>query len=501
MAVWVSNSQKLFLPPNPVSKVLHTDTYVKRTSVFCHAGSDRLLTVGNPFFSILDEDQKTVKVPKVSSNQYRVFRVSLPDPNQFAFAERPTHDPEKERLVWGLRGMDVGRGQPLGIGVTGHPLFNRFSDVENPGKYQDKAQPKDSRQNVGFDAKQTQVLIVGCTPAMGEHWESAPACNGAVKGSCPPLELRNTVIQDGDMLEIGYGAMDFRNLSRNRSDAPLDIILSISKYPDYLKMSKEASGDSMFFFARREQEYIRHFFTREGKVGEDVPEALMYPADDSQPQKTNLGTPVYYGAPSGSLTSSDSQIFNRPYWLQRSQGLNNGICWLNQLFVTVGDTTRGTNMTISVSNEADPEKYDSSKFSVYLRHTEEFELSFIFQLCIVPLTPDVIAQLHSLNPLILDKWNIGLQPPTATLLEDKYRYIDSLATRCPSKVPPKPSEDPYSGLTFWMVDLTEKFSQDLDQFPLGRKFLAQSNLSTTRKRARSPSTSKSTRTVKKKKSK
>ncbi|ANW12185.1 L1 [Canis familiaris papillomavirus 18] len=500
MAVWVSNSQKLFLPPNPVTKVLHTDTYVRRTSVFCHAGSDRLLTVGNPFYSILAEDNVTVKIPKVSSNQYRVFRVVLPDPNQFAFAERPAHDPEKERLVWGLRGMDVGRGQPLGIGVTGHPLFNRYTDNENPGKYQQQmSQPKDSRQNVAFDAKQTQVLIVGCSPALGEHWSAARPCNGVKKkGECPPLELKNTYIQDGDMLEIGYGAMDHRGLSQNKSDAPLDTVFSITKYPDYLKMSKEASGDSMFFFARREQEYIRHFFSREGVVGEEVPKDLYFKPDGGE-QQNNFSTAVYYGAPSGSLTSTDSQIFNRPYWLQRSQGLNNGICWLNQLFVTVGDTTRGTNMTITVANE-EQSTYDSSKFTTYLRHTEEFELSFIFQLCVVPLTPDVLAHLHSLNPQILDKWNIGLQVPTATLLEDRYRYLDSLATRCPDKAPPAPETDPFSGYSFWMVDLSEKFSQDLDQFPLGRKFLAQSTLPQSRKRSRSPSST-SKRSVKRKKSK
>ncbi|AEP82740.1 L1 [Canis familiaris papillomavirus 9] len=500
MSVWVPNSQRLYLPPTPVSKVLSTDSYVTRTNVFCHAASDRLLTVGNPFFEILADDDVTVKIPKVSSNQYRVFRVTLPDPNQFAFSERPTHDPDKERLVWGLRGLDVGRGQPIGIGVTGHPLLSRFTDNENPSKYSGvEKQPKDSRQNVAFDTKQTQLLIVGCSPAIGEHWSPARACNGTKKGDCPPLELKNTVIQDGDMLEVGFGAMDFRSLSRNRSDAPLDVILSISKYPDYLKMSKEASGDSMFFFARREQEYIRHFFSREGKVGEPVPSSLYFPGDSGQ-QQEKIGTAVYYGTPSGSLTSSDSQIFNRPYWLQRSQGLNNGICWLNQLFVTVGDTTRGTNMTITVSTNDVPTKYDSDNFMTYLRHTEEFELSFIFQLCIVPLTPEVLSHLHTVNPLILEHWNLGVQPPTATLLEDKYRFLDSLATRCPDKAPPKPSEDPFGGFTFWGVDLTERFSQDLDQFPLGRKFLAQSNISPTRKRIRSPSTSSSKkRTVKRKK--
>ncbi|AVZ46190.1 L1 [Chipapillomavirus 2] len=499
MAVWMPNSQKLFLPPAPVTRVLSTDTYVRRTNVFCHADSDRLLTVGNPYFSIVNsEDPSIIDVPKVSAHQYRVFRVSLPDPNNFAFTERPNHDPDKERLVWGLRGVDVGRGQPIGVGVTGHPLFNRMADSENPGKYAETPARKDSRQSVALDAKQTQLMIVGCAPALGEHWVKAAACNGAKKGDCPPIELRNTVIQDGDMMETGFGAMDFRALSVNKSDAPLDIVMSTCKYPDYLKMGKEASGDSMFFFARREQEYVRHFFSREGVSGESVPKDLFFPGDEDQAQKS-ISTQVYFGTPSGSLTSTDSQIFNRPYWLQRSQGLNNGICWLNQLFVTVGDTTRGTNMTITVTTDDSLQKYDASKFKTYTRHTEEFELSFIFQLCVVPLTPEVLAHLHTLNPAILDGWNLGINPPTSTILEDRYRFLESLATRCPAKAPPKESKDVYEGMTFWNVNLTERFSQDLDQFPLGRKFLAQSTIPPTRKRVRvSSGSSNPTKSVKRK---
>ncbi|ABU86871.1 major capsid protein [Canis familiaris papillomavirus 4] len=498
MAVWVPNSQKLFLPPPAVTKVLNTDAYIKRTNIFCHADTERLLTVGNPFFEILAEDDRTVKVPKVSSNQYRVFRISLPDPNAFAFGERPVHDPDNERLVWGLRGIDVSRGQPLGNGVTGHPLFNKLFDNENPAKINTK-EGKDARVSLAGDVKQTQVLIVGCAPAWGEHWNKTSPCGKVVKGECPPIELKNTVIQDGDMIDIGYGAMDFRSLSQNKSDAPLDIVRSICKYPDYLKMAKEATGDSMFFFARREQLYTRHFFSRDGESGEKIPEDLYIKGEQS---RMTPGTQVYFGTQSGSLTSSDSQIFNRAYWLQRSQGLNNGMCWLNQLFVTVGDTTRGTNMTFSIAT-SDNGDYDASNFKTYVRHSEEFELAFIFQLCVVPLSPEVLAHLHTLNPAILDRWNLGLQASTSSVLEDRYRFLASLATPCPDKVTVKEPEDPYAGYSFWSVDLSERFSQDLDQFPLGRKFLAQSNLSTqrsVRKRARSPSTPRTPRkTVKRRK--
>ncbi|AEP82747.1 unnamed protein product [Canis familiaris papillomavirus 10] len=472
MSLWTPNSQKIYLPPTPVTKVLNTDDYVKRTNIYCHAHSERLLLVGHPYYEIKDQDKETIKVPKCSSNQFRVFRLKLPDPNRFSFGDTTVHDPTKERLVWGLQGIDVGRGQPLGMGVSGHPLFNKFRDAENPSNY-DPAQGKDNRQNMALDVKQTQMLIVGCAPAMGEHWRRARPCTNVSvkKGDCPPIELLNSVIQDGDMFDTGFGAMNFKELQENKSDVPLDINTSTCKYPDFLKMSQETTGNSLFFFARQEQTYARHFMSRGGTPGEAVPEDKYVKPNGSQAQGT-LGTSVYFGTPSGSLVSSDAQVFNRPYWIVRSQGLNNGICWQNQLFVTVADNTRGTNMTITMATEEVAE-YDYSKFKTYQRHVEEFEITLIVQLCVVPLTPEVLSNLQTISPSILDGWNLGVNPPTSSLLEDAYRFIDSAATRCPRDQPPKEPEDPYGEYNFWNVDFTERLSMDLDQFPLGRKFLAQ----------------------------
>ncbi|AGA15835.1 L1 [Canis familiaris papillomavirus 15] len=486
MSLWTPNSQKIFLPPTPVAKVLNTDDYVKRTQIYCHANSDRLLLVGHPYFEIPGNgDGGPVKVPKCSGNQYRVFRVKLPDPNRFAFGDGSFYDPDTQRLVWAVRGLDVGRGQPLGVGVSGHPLYNKLSDVENPNKYE-SPQTTDNRENMAMDVKQTQMIILGCAPAVGEHWAKAKKCNGVQvnKGECPPIELRNTVIQDGDMFDIGFGAMSFKELQENKSDVPLDINNTICKYPDFLKMAKETTGDSMFFFARREQSYARHFMNRGGTPGEDIPTSQIL-AGQSGPQN-KPGPSVYFATQSGSLVSSDAQVFNRPYWLLRSQGLNNGVCWRDQLFVTVADNTRGTNLTLSVATE-DRESYDSEKFKTYTRHVEEYELTLILQLCVVTLTPEVLNHLHTMNPSILEQWNLGVNPPQSSLLEDAYRFIDSAATRCPRPSPPKDPVDPYEDYNFWLVDLTERLSMDLDQFPLGRKFLAQLPSANNRKRSRTPS--------------
>nr|AFK85000.1 L1 [Miniopterus schreibersii papillomavirus 1] len=482
MAFWLPSSNKLYLPPTPVARVPNTEEYVQRTSVFYHANSERLLTVGHPYYNIVDAAKK-VLVPKVSGNQYRVFRVLLPDPNKFAIPDERLYDPSKERLVFAIRGLQVDRGQPLGAGLSGHPLFNRFEDNENPNKYS-ATQGTDNRQNVAFDVKQSQVLLVGCVPALGEHWGPAKACASPPpnSGDCPPLELINTTIEDGNMADIGFGAMDFLQLQANKSDAPLDINQSICKYPDYLRMTKDTYGDSLFFFARREQLYIRHFFDRAGVEGDEVPKDSYMPGPSGQNQEKK-GSAVYFGTPSGSLISSDSQLFNRPYWVERAQGQNNGICWRNQIFITVLDNTRSTNFTISqdVTGTA-AASYTSNDYKQYLRHVEEFEISLVLQLCKVSLDPETLAHINTMNPEILEEWNLGVSPPQSSSLEDRYRYIQSLATRCPDQNPPPEKKDPYDGLTFWTVDLQEKLSLDLDQFGLGRRFLYQTGLQRPAKR-------------------
>ena len=180
------------------------------------------------------------------------------------------------------------------------------------------------------------------------------------------------------------------------------------------------------------------------------------------------------------MVSSDAQLFNRPFWLQRAQGHNNGICWFNQLFVTVVDNTRNTNFSISVSSEntevSKIDNYTSQKFQEYLRHVEEYEMSLILQLCKIPLTAEVLAQINAMNSNILEEWQLGFVPAPDNPIHDTYRYIESAATRCPDKNPPKEREDPYKNLNFWNVDLTERLSLDLDQYSLGRKFLFQAGL-------------------------
>lgn len=441
--------------------------------MFYHSSTERLLTVGHPLYEIKSRDGR-ITVPKVSPSQYRVFRFTLPDPNKFTFPSADIYNPETERLVWAVRGLEVGRGQPLGIPVTGHPFFNKYRDVENVNSLQN-VPDKDNRVNTAIDPKQMQLIILGNTPTIGEHWDIAKACatEEAQDELCPPIELVNTLIEDGVMADIGFGNINTYTMQENKSDTPLDLVGEIVKYPDVLKMSEEPYGNSMFFMAKREQVYGRHLWTHAGVTGEDVPADLFISGNGDG----RMGPVAYFSSPSGSLSSSEQQIFNRAYWLQRAQGINNGVAWNNELFLTCVDNTRGTPFTLSqVKKENKPMNvYDASQFRTFTRHVEEYEVKFVFQLCIVSLTPEVLSHLHAMDPRVLDGWNLGIIQPGSTL-EDKYRYINSFATRCPDQNPPEEPEDPYKDYHFWSVDLTKTFSSDLENYSLGRKFLAQSGL-------------------------
>ncbi|QYI89581.1 L1 major capsid protein [Bos taurus papillomavirus 40] len=479
MSYWLPSTGKLFLPPpTPVTHILDTDDFVKRTDIFYHTNTDRLLTVGHPYFEIKDPVKGTMEVPKVSGSQFRVFRFIFPDPNQFTFPNPNVYNSETQRLVWAVRGLEICRGQPLGIGVTGHPFFNKLKDSENAGGY--NVPSDEDRQSIAMDPKQVQLFVVGCIPCEGEHWDIADSkCHPTEKGACPAIELKNSTIQDGEMCDIGFGNMNFKNLQATKSGAPLDIVNETVKYPDFLKMSSDPFGNSMFFYAKRESMYLRHLWSRAGTVGEEVPPkngvdpSTFY----TPPNPTNrkvMAPSVYFGTPSGSLVSSDVQIFNRPFWIQRAQGTNNGVCWNNQLFLTAVDTTRGTNFTISVATkDLEPQYvYKAGDFKHYLRHVEEWEVSMIMQLCIVDLTAENLSHLNSMDPTIIENWNLGFLQPTNNI-GDQYRFITSFATRCPTDDDnPKP-KDKYEDMNFWKVDLTQRFSSQLENFSLGRKFLYQ----------------------------
>ena len=495
----LTQSGKIYLPPQkPVAKIYNTDEYVQGTGYYFHGGTERLLVVGHPYFDVHDPlQEEKIVVPKVSANQYRVFRVHFPDPNKFAIADTCLYDPEKERLVWRVVGFQFDRGGPLGIGATGHPYFNKYTDTENPATYPPKEEDKDYRMDMSFDPKQVQMCIVGCAPATGQYWEVTKFCKDHVaqNGECPPIELMHTVIQDGDMCEIGFGNANFETFNQDRASVPLELTNETSLWPDFVKMSKDKYGDQMFFCNRREQMYARHYLTKAGIDGDTLPTSSYWnPQKNQNFDQEHLGPYSYFTSPSGSLVSSDTNIFNRPYWLYKALGANNGILWGNDCFVTIVDNSRNVNFNLSIyKNAASPPDqntytYKATDFKNYLRHPEEYEMEFIVELCKVSLSADIIAHLNVMNPRILEDWELAYVPPPPEGIHDTYRYILSMATKCPDDDTPKEKKDPWEPYTFWNVDFTEKLTAELSQTALGKRFLYQLNLRDNRKISNCPQT-------------
>lgn len=465
MAYWLPG-QKLYLPPPPVAQVVCTEDYVTRKDIYYHGETERLLFVGHPFFNVNKGGEGEIK--KVSGNQYRVFEIQLPDPNKFALPDKDAHNPSKERLVWGVVGITVSRGQPLNGAVTGHSAFNFMADGENLNKKTSGGPATDDdRKQVGMDVKQVQMLLLGCQPATGEYWGIKKCAEKEVKkGDCPPIQLLNKPIEDGDMIEMGFGNCDFKEFNPTKSEIPLDLVDEKSVYPDFLQMAEEASGNKCFFYARREQSYLRHIYSVAGQELESIPVDLFKTGSKGSQKGF-----TFRGTASGSLLTTDGQLFNRPYWLLRAQGQNNGICWRNKLYVTVADNTRGGSFLITVESDSSTGQYNAQKFNLFTRHAEEYKLACIFQLCAVELTPTNIAHIQTANPGVLEDWEIAMQAPSSSVLHDIYTYPNAAnSCKTPEAQAAKKDEKKYN---FYEIDFTERLSLDLSQFPLGRKFLAQ----------------------------
>lgn len=115
---------------------------------------------------------------------------------------------------------------------------------------------------------------------------------------------------------------------------------------------------------------------------------------------------------------------------------------------------------------------------------EEFDVEIIVELCKVPLDAEVLSHINVMNPQILEDWELSFVPPPPEGIQDTYRYLKSSATKCPPKPSEITSDDPWAKYTFWNIDLREKLSSELSQFPLGKRFLYQNNMLKSRKRVR-----------------
>lgn len=93
-----------------------------------------------------------------------------------------------------------------------------------------------------------------------------------------------------------------------------------------------------------------------------------------------------------------------------------------------------------------------------------------------------------MNPQILEDWELSFIPPPPEGIQDTYRYIHSLATKCPDDDVPKEKKDPWESYTFWKINLTERMTSELSQTALGKRFLYQNGVLNNRKIKNCPQT-------------
>ncbi|AHV82120.1 L1 [Fulmarus glacialis papillomavirus 1] len=456
MSLNVLNGQPFFLssPQSSSTPLLNsTDEFVQDTDIVLHASSDKLFLVGHPYYS--QGVDPSVDVPMCSAYQYRVFKIVFPDPHKLALIPSDIYDPSKQRLAYKLVGLEVTRDAPLGVGLSGAPNFNALDATVPVGG------SKDHRGSFAFDCKQSQLMIVGCVPVIAQHWDRAKLCKDAAleDRKCPPIELVNTVLQDGDLCDMGFGILNFKTLDEDGFSLPLELRGKISKYPDFVKMQTSGYGNSCFWFLKREQMFAKNTLFQPGTYPEAVP--------------SDLANSAFFTTTSGSLVSSDTQLFNKPYWLSHAQGGNNGMLWGNTCFVTLLDTTRNTIFNVNIRKSGANSTYDETETYRFLRHTEQFTFQLIVRVCVVPLTAQTLTFLNTSAPYVLPQWGITNEPPVQSSPEDIYRYITSKATRCPPAEEVVPAEvDPFSKVKTWDILLEGHMSLDLHLTSLGRRYLA-----------------------------
>lgn len=433
-----------------------TDDFVDKTDLIYCVKSDRMVLVGHPFFEISESSK--VKVPFVSAQQMRVFKLKLPDPNKFSFPQSGLVDLDSYRYVWSVEGLEVSRGQPMAAGISGNPKFNRKGDIENQIKTTQSGDTNDHRVPFGFDPKQTQMIIVGCKPAIGQHWEKK-ATVGSAASDCPVLELKTSEIEDGDLIDFGFGNLKQDGLIGNKSDIPIEMVGKVTKYPDWIKMHTDETGDSCFYMMKREQLFGRHFMEYYGKTPESPPSGTI-------PSNADTDGMAYKTVPSGSLISSDSSLFNKPYWFNKAQGSNNGILWGNTLYVTCADNTRNNIFNLSTATQGNG-TYDETKYNEYVRHVEEYELQAIVRLCKIRLEAQLLQYLQRINKKILDDWGLGWSKPeekvgTVGVYDGYYSSGDESE---------EDESSPHVAQNFLEIDCDGKLHASLPKFSLGRKYI------------------------------
>lgn len=467
------------------SPIFHsTDDYVKETNLIYAVESQKVHFIGHPFKPIMDSQVTTkINVPFVSPHRYTVVEMNLPDPNKFSFPKPSGLSLKTEKYVWKVVGFRVDAGESIAPSFSGNYKMNYTkgqpthtaedmeeqhsdsdSDMENDifhrhPKVRETTQTMvDSRTTVCWNAPITQILGIGAAPLRGTHWTNTPATQFP-----PNLGEITSDIVDGDICDIGFGNINYASLIQDKATLPIEAVLNptlVSKKPDEIAMKQSPSGNECFMLLYRKQLLTKLVDFAAGIDGEKTTVSGKFADNQFMP-----AGPII---PDGGQYSNTGDIFGKNFWLMKSEGPNNGICWRNKLYITMVDSLRGHILTAFKDTSSSTQTWDSSHFTFYMRHMKTYHIQAIVKLCKITLEAELTQYLEQMNEGILNDWGFNFNF-SGKLSAGGNGTVNALE---PVKTVPEITEnaDEDKPYPFIIVDCEGKLTPHLHTTPLGRSY-------------------------------
>lgn len=281
-------------------------------------------------------------------------------------------------------------------------------------------------------------------------------------------------IGDGDMHEFGFGNIDYKTTSYDKTLLPVEMCYNNGPtlIPDKLGMQADLTGDRCFFMWERTAAGIRHtrhtnglHFTNNPSDNTDV-----FAKCQNMVQQQNAVT--------AGMVSSTLDLFNKNYWLNKAQGPNNGVIWHNKLYVTHVDNTRGYIHMITEKG-TDSSNYDPTKVNCFLRHIREYKVSVLVRLCKVKLEAQLIQYLLQFNKEFMK--NLGFQFNPLMKSVSTFRDL----TRAEEEVVEDPEDMPLKVVSVDCSGQAQLKNSEQSHHPLARSYHAAIGSGSAPKRATS----------------
>lgn len=418
------------LPPQNIWKT--SDQYTTGTDLYFTIKSERIVLQGHPYFGSSD-------VPFVSPQQWRVFKLQMPEPNNFNISQQGTALSDV-KYIWQLKGFKINREGPIRAGCE----LNKNFDP--------KTVPQTDPDKLVYDVPATQHIVVGCRPCLGVHYVP----HGFTNDATPYLTAVDSEIQDGELSPSGFGPLDIDPMVTwtGTPKLPVDCFFPVTmlnnpknpcKSISDINMDEEETGDRNFIHIHREQSYSKEFIISNQK-------------DREEPTRYKEAFSATWNIPSGSVLSSLNDIFNKRYWINRGEHQNNCLAWNDEFFFTVLDNTRGWNFVFPTTGTSDVLP------KMAIRHMEVFQIEAVVRLVKVKLEAQLIQYLYRMNKDLLNKWGYGW---TRNNLPTSHYQSGFQMGPMIEEESPEEEEEVFRALA---IDFTGRVHNDLGKTDVGRHY-------------------------------